>query len=95
MTEGDLVTFETVGDMEEALSPFPGAQETGVFSVLGAICSPPNVGELDMIWKLFCLKKISESVGFPGVEAEIDVDRHELIMNGDALAPLMEKVEQG
>jgi hypothetical protein len=30
MTEGDFVTFETVGDMEESFSYLPGAEKTGV-----------------------------------------------------------------
>jgi hypothetical protein len=94
MTEGDLVTFKAMGEMEEALSPFPGAEKTGVFPILRAVRSPSNIGELDMIGKLFCLKKISQSVGSTRAKAEVDVSCHEFIMHRDALASLKQKVEQ-
>jgi hypothetical protein len=94
MTEGDLVTFETMSDMEEALSPFPGTEKTGVFSILRAIRPCSDIGKLDVVGKPSCLKKISQSIGFLGGKAEIDVDRHEFIMDGDPLASLMEKVKQ-
>jgi len=95
MTESDLVTFKTMSNMEEPFSPFPGAEKARVFSILGAIRPPPNISELDVIGKLPCLKKISQGFGFLGAKAEIDVDWHEFVMDGDPLASLMEKVKQG
>ena len=94
MTEGDFVTFKTIGDMEEAFSPFPGAEKTRVFPILGAVRFPPNIGELDMVRELFCFKKIPQSVRLPRTEAQVDVNRHEFVSDGNALASFMEKVEQ-
>jgi hypothetical protein len=53
MAKGNLVTFETMSKMEETFSPFPGTEETGVFPILGAIRSPPDIGELDVVREPF------------------------------------------
>jgi hypothetical protein len=56
MAEGDLVTFETMGEMEQTFSPFPRAEEAGIFPILRTIRPSPDIGELDVVRKPFCFK---------------------------------------
>jgi len=58
MTEGDFVTFETMGEMEQAFSSFPGTEETGVFSILRTVRPYPDIRELNVIRESFHFKKI-------------------------------------
>jgi hypothetical protein len=94
MAQGDLVAFETMSKMEEAFSPFPGTEETGVFPILCTVRFSPDIGELDVVRESFCFEKIPQDLGPPGAKAEVNVSRHEFVMDGDTSASFMEKVEQ-
>jgi len=95
MAKGNLVALETMSKMKEAFPPVPGAEEAWVLPILGAIRSPPDIGELDMVREPHVFKKLLQDASPPGIEAEVNVNRHEFVMDGDAFAPLIEKVEQG
>jgi hypothetical protein len=67
VAEGDLIAFETMGKMEQAFSPFPGAKETGVFSILGAVCPRSDIGELDVERESSRFTKFLQDFGSPGI----------------------------
>jgi hypothetical protein len=67
VTQGDLVTFEPVGNMEKTFSSFPGAKETRIFSILSAIRLNPDIGELNVVREPFCFKKILQDLGPTGI----------------------------
>jgi hypothetical protein len=94
MTEGDLVTFETMGKMEQTFSSFPGTKETGVFAILRAVRPSPDIGELNVVRVPFRFKKILQDFGLPRIKAKVNVNREEFIMNGNSFAPFMEEVEE-
>ena len=95
MAEGNLIAFETMSEMKEAFSPFPGTKETWIFSILCAVCPSPDIGELNVVRKTFHFKKILENLGSAGTKAQVNVNRYEFVMNGDSFTPFMEKVEKG
>jgi hypothetical protein len=94
MAEGDLVTFETMGEMKEAFSPFPGTKETWIFSILRAVRFSPDISELNMVRKLLCSKIFLQNFCPPRTEAQVNVNWHEFVINGDSFTPFMEKVEK-
>ena len=74
MAECDLVTFETMGEMEQALSPFPGAEEAGILPILRTVRPSPDIGELDVIRKPFFLKNCFQDFGSVGIKTEVNVN---------------------
>jgi len=94
MTEGDFVTFETMGEMEQAFSSFPGTEETGVFSILRTVRPYPDIRELNVIRESFHFKKILQDFGSIRVKAKVNVNWKKFVMDGNSLAPFMEEVEK-
>jgi hypothetical protein len=74
MSEGDLITFEAMGEMEQALSPFPGTEEARIFSIFRTIRPSPDIGELDVIRKPFCSKIFLEDFGSVGIKTEVNIN---------------------
>jgi hypothetical protein len=89
MAEGDLVTFEPVSEMKQALPPLPGAKETGVFSIFRAVRPSPDIGEFNVVRKPFRFKKVLQDFGSPGIKAEVNINWEEFIVNGNPSASLM------
>jgi hypothetical protein len=75
MTQGDLVTFETMGKTEKTFPSFPGTEETGIFSILRAIRLNPNLGELNVVREPFYFKEILQDLTLPGIKTEVNVNR--------------------
>jgi hypothetical protein len=94
MAKSDLIAFETMSKMKQAFSPLPSAEETGIFSILRAVGPSSDIRELHMISKLFGFKIILQDLGSARAKTEINVNREELIMDGNSLAPFIEEVKQ-
>ena len=82
MPECDFVASQFTGDVKYFFSSHPGAQETGIFTIIRAV--RPNAiirmhypqGQTDGFDPL--MEVIGKSVG----KAGIDIDRKQLIANG-------------
>jgi hypothetical protein len=83
-----------MGEMKEAFSPFPGAEKTGVFMILGAVRPPPNICEFDMVREPFCFKIFLQDFGSTRIKTEVNVNWEELVMNGDSPASFVEEVKE-
>jgi hypothetical protein len=80
--------------MEDPLSPFPGAEETGIFPILRAICSFSYIGEFNVIRETLCFKKILQDFCPFGVKTGVDVNRNQFVINGNTLPALLKEVEK-
>jgi hypothetical protein len=94
MSQGDLIAFQTVGQMKDKLSPFPGAEEAGILSIFRTICLRPNVCKLDVVGETFCFKKIFQGVGPFVVETQVNVNWNQFVMDGNMFSPLVKEVEK-
>jgi hypothetical protein len=94
MAKGNLVAFETMSEMKEAFSPFPGTKETWIFSILRAVRPSPDIRELDVVRKTFCFKIILQDFCPPRTETQVNINWHELVMDRDSFTPFTEKVEK-
>jgi hypothetical protein len=90
MAKGDLITFETMGKMKEVFSPFPRAEETGVFTILSAVRFSPDIGELNIVREPFGFKIFLQDFRSIRIKAEINVNRKKIIMDRDSFTPFME-----
>jgi hypothetical protein len=93
MSEGNLVTFETMSEAEQMLSSFPGAEETGVFSILRTVRPSSDIRELDVVREPSPFKKILQDFGLPRMKAEVNINGKKFVMDRDSLASFMEKCE--
>jgi hypothetical protein len=94
MAKGDFVAFKTMSEMEQALSSFPGTEETGIFAILRAVRPSPDIGELNVVREPFRFKKILQDFGLLRIKAKVNVNREEFIMNGDPFASFLKEVEE-
>jgi hypothetical protein len=94
VTQGDLVAFETMGKTEKTFSSFPGAEETGILSILRAIRLRPDIGELHVVSEPRRFKEILQDLTLPGIETEVNVYGEKFVMNGNSFASPMKKVEE-
>jgi len=94
MTQGDLVALEAMGKTEKPFPPFPGTEETRIFSILRAIRSPPDIRELDVTRQSSGLKETPQDLPLGRVKTEVDVNRQEFVMDGNSPASLMEEMEE-
>ena len=49
VSEGDLMTVETMGNMKNAFSPFPGAEKARIFPILRTVGQPSDVCFFDVV----------------------------------------------
>jgi hypothetical protein len=94
VAEGNLVTFETMGKMEKTFSPFPGAEEARVFSILRAVRPSSDIGEFDMVTEPFGLKKLLQGFCSPRIKAEVNIGREKVVMDWNSFTPFVEEVEE-
>jgi hypothetical protein len=93
MSEGDLVTFETMSETEQLLSSFPGTEEAGVFSILGTVRPSSDIRELDVVREPFPFKKILQDLGLPRMKTEVNINGKKFVMDRDSLASFVQKGE--
>jgi hypothetical protein len=93
MSKGDLVTFEMMSKMEKTFSSLPRAEEAGIFSILLAVRSSPDISKLDMVRKSFGFEKIPQDFSPSRIKAKIDKNRKEFVMDGDSFTSFVKEVE--
>jgi hypothetical protein len=92
MAKSDLITFETMGKMKEVFSPFPGAEETRVFTILSAVRFSPDIGELNMVREPFGFKIFLQDFRSIRIKAKINVNWEEFIASRNSFASFVEEV---
>jgi hypothetical protein len=80
--------------MEEPLSPLPRTEETGVLSILRAIRLSSDVGELDVIGEVLGFKKTLQDFSLFRVKTQVDVNRDQLITDGNSIPSLVKETEE-
>jgi hypothetical protein len=91
--EGDLITFEPVGQLKKFFPPLPGTEKTGVLSILGAIGSLSNVCEFNMIGQTFFFKIVPQDASSSRIKPQIDVDGEQLITDRNSLQTLFQEMK--
>jgi hypothetical protein len=85
MSEGDLITFETTGQLKKFFPSLPGTEKTGILPVLRTVGSLSDVCEFDMVGETFFFKIILQDFGPPRIESQIDMNCDQFIMDRDPL----------
>jgi hypothetical protein len=80
--------------MKQALSPFPGAKETRVLSILGTVRPYSDIGEFNVVRWPFRFKKAFQDFSSSRFKTKVNINREELVMDGDSFASFVEEVKE-